>query len=281
MEDEMQTWYLAQSYMTAKEAGWAKATYTNRWYHLRHFADACPELPKEPEPIEQFLATIPNPLYRYNHWCSIRVLYTWAVKRKSVDDPCRLVEEPKKPTPEPYWLEPDELAQLLNYPHPPRDKTLLYVLVDTGMRRGEAHSMTRENLHANAEGHGGWVRVTGKTGSRWVPMSEPVWAMLLDIAPASGPIWMGKRGPMGVQSLGLLVWQAFRHAGLTGDKMSCHRLRHTFATLWTGPDADAMDIGGWKDYRTYRIYRAIRPTKLVESQRTHGAIAGLAMENST
>jgi len=266
----MQTLPLVERYLIAKTHSWAKATYTNKRYHLTHFAESCPTLPRNPEPIEAFLATIPGVLYRYNHWCSIRIFYAWARARANAPNPCHLVEGPPKPAPEPYWLEPDQLTRLLTYPgHSKRDRALLWLFADTGMRRGEAHSMTVEGMRE------GSVYVKGKTGPRWVPVSARVWDMLMEIAPASGPFWRGKRGPLGVWALGYAVWRAFHQAGLVGEKMSSHRLRHSFATLWTGTDADAMDIGGWRDYRTYRIYRTARPARLAESHAKHSPVAQL------
>jgi integrase len=272
---------MAERYLRARRSGWEPSTYTNRWCHLRNFALACPDLPDEPEPIEDFLGTVAGALYRYGHWCTIRNFYLWAAKRHGAHDPCPMVDGPSKPPAEPYWLEPDQLQQLLSYPHSKRDGVLLWVLADTGMRRGEAHSMRREGMRANAAGQGGWVQVWGKTrkqtGSRWVPVSQHVWDMLMGIAPESGPIWRGKRGPIGVQALGYIVWCCFHRAGLVGDKMSAHRLRHTFATLWTGTDGDGMDVIGHRDYRTWRLYKHARPKRLSAVHAEHSPITQLGL----
>lgn len=269
----MDTWGIAEEFLTAKRTNWKEATYTNKRYHLLHFAAACPTLPETPTPIEAFLGSIPGELYRYNHWCTVRQLYAWAKRRRrGVKDPCATVEAPRKPVPVPYWLEEDELLRLLNHPdHPPRDRALLFLLADTGMRIGEAHSMTVENIK------GDWLLVNGKTGWRWVPVHPKVMEMLQAIAPGYGPFWVGLRGPMTKNGLSMAVRVAFLRAGFRGEKMSPHRLRHTFATLYSGSDSDAMDVGGWKNWATYRIYRTTRPKKLAASHEEHSPVAQLVL----
>ena len=269
----MHTQEAVDRFLAAKQPTWRKATYTNRRYHLNHFAVACPDLPTDPEPIEAFLATIPGLLYRYHHWCSIRYLYTWSARRLKVNEnPCPLVEAPVKPKTEPYFLEEEDLRRLLLHPkHTVRNRTVLWLLADTGMRIGEAHSMTVEGMHD------GWVHVDGKTGPRWVPVHPTVMRMLRDIAPDGGPFWLGKRGPLSKNGLQMAVRVAFMHAGFIGEKMSPHRLRHTFATLWTGTDSDGMDAGGWKTYKTWRDYKHLRPPRLLAAHTTHSPIEQLAL----
>lgn len=270
----MDTREAVDRYLAAKKPSWAETTFINRKYHLDHFAEACPELPETPEPIEAFLASIPGPLYRYHHWCTIRAMYRWGQEKKRfrVKNPCPQVEPPPKPKTEPYWLEEDELVTLLQHPsHSKRDRTLLYLLADTGMRIGEAHSMTVENMRD------GWVYVTGKTGPRWVPVSPAVMAMLRAIAPPSGPFWRGKRGVMTKNGLQMAVRVAFARAGFVGEKMSPHRLRHTFCTIWNGPDADGMDIVGHKTWGIWRQYKHVRRPRLAQAHQQHGPLAQLRL----
>lgn len=268
----MLTGTLAEQFLVAKRPSWAAATYTNRRYHLTHFADACFELPDQPEEIEAFLAEIPGPLYRYHHWCSIRALYAWAEKRRQLVNPCHLVEAPPKPKQEPYWLEEDELTRLLCHPaHSRRDRALLFVLADTGMRIGEAASMFVENIR------GDWVYVVGKTGPRWVPVHPRVMQMLRAFAPEEGPLWRGKRGPLSRGGLQQAVRLAFKRAGFIGPKMSPHRLRHTFATLWTGTDSDGMDVGGWTTWTVWRQYKHARQERIRVAHAEHSPLAYLGL----
>ena len=267
----MNTWNVAEAFLTAKLPAWAKATYDGRFYNLKLFAQHCPELPQTPEPIERFLASITNPGYRYNNWISVRQFYGWAERRREVVNPCPLVEPPRKPKATPYFLEENELVELLKHPHSKRDKALLYLLADTGMRIGEAHSMSVENMKE------GWVYVQGKTGWRWVPVSPGVMKMLRKIAPASGPFWVGERGPLTVIGMQRAVWVAFHKAGFSGEKMTPHRLRHTFATLWQGNDSDAMAVGGWTDWRTYRIYKTMRQPKVKAAHTQHSPVTRLGL----
>lgn len=123
----------------------------------------------------------------------------------------------------------------------------------------------------------GWVYVDGKTGPRWVPVSPLVMSMLKEIAPDGGPFWLGRRGPMSRNGLQMAVRMCFMRAGFVGEKMSPHRLRHTFATLWTGTDSDGMDAGGWKTWKVWREYKHQRPAKLHQAHAEHSPIQQLRL----
>lgn len=280
---------LCLAYITAKEINWKPKTVGHAMLHLTYFAQACPVLPTEPEPIEHFLANLRirshnypgrrgkkvSATYRHNIGRSIGQVYKWATKRNKISTDVWLsVEKPVRPRTEPYWLEEAELELLLTHPgHSDRERALLFVLADTGMRIGEAASLTVGNLsHDRAIVH-------GKTGMRIVPLRPQIVDMVRAGIPVTAKsddcVWWGKRGPMSINGLKWSVTLAFKRAGFEGAKMTPHRLRHAFATLWTGADADAMDIGGWHDWDTYRIYRTLRTKRLAAAMAEHSPLAHL------
>lgn len=273
MFSRLSTSRLSGAFLTAKRsAGLSPATLESYEYHLGHFAERCPKLPRSPEPIEAFLVSIPGSRYRWNHYVTLRTFYRWLVKRRRLRNPIPSVERPRLESPVPVYLEDEELGRLLNHPgHPDRDRALLWLLADNGMRIGEAHSITPSSAK------NGLVLVDGKMGPRPVPLSPIVAQMLADlISSANGPadetIWRGRDGALTIDGLKAVVRRAFRRAGFQGPKMSAHCLRHTFATLWEGQEAEGRAIGGWKTGEMWQRYHHLRMSRLIEQHRRFSPI---------
>jgi len=241
--------------------------------HLKKFTEEHPSLPCEPEPIEAFLTKIPGRRYRWNHYVTLRTFYNWVEKRQSLPNPMPRVESPKNHLTAPYYLEPEDVVKLLNHPdHPDRDRALLWLLADTGMRIGEAHSISASSLKDDI------VIVDGKTGTRFVPVSPIVIGMLKAIAEegkkyVGGTIWLGPQGPLRLDTLGKVVRKAFKRAGFRGALMSAHRLRHTFATLWEGSETEGRAIGGWKTPQMWQRYHHLRIIRMITEHQRYSPLS--------
>ena len=219
---------------------------------LTRFAAVYPEGPETPGPIESFLAGLqlaPQSLHTY--YRVLRTFYGWYSRRHDTIDPFLMIQAPSAQRPRPRILSLEELQQLLSLPdHPPPAPLLLNVLADTGIRVGEAANLHRANITPDS------LIVTGKTGAREVPCSPDICD---DLRTHTGRIF-----PYLASSLTHMVQRAFRRAGFSGAKVGPHTLRHTFATLWGGSDADLQAILGHRApemtlwYRQFRIERAKR-----------------------
>jgi len=114
-----------------------------------------------------------------------------------------------------------------------RDRAILMLLYNTGLRVGELCALSREDVHLPAQGCGA-LQVVGK-GRRLcrVPINRPAADALLayladrDDEPALFLNRSGKR--FSVRGIALLVNRYLRAAGIT-DRSGPHLLRHTFAT---------------------------------------------------
>jgi len=129
---------------------------TTRWYasYLRSFANQYPELPSKPEPIEEFIYSYNNGDER-RHGCfrTLRAFFNFAEHRVFIDEkanienPFKTIIPPRRTPKERWALTLEELRRLLEYPqHSPVVRTLLYLLADTGIRIGEAVSLTTEDI---------------------------------------------------------------------------------------------------------------------------------------
>ncbi|MDP2660075.1 MAG: hypothetical protein Q8R28_05050, partial [Dehalococcoidia bacterium] len=134
----------AARFLRAKEdARRSPKTLETYGFVLRRFARALRTLPRTPEAIEHFLGTIEGEPETVD--CYYRVLntfYKWLARRRRVRNPMPLVERPRRRAKVPAILELGDLPRLLDHPgHSQRDRTLLYFLVDSGWRIGEAHKL--------------------------------------------------------------------------------------------------------------------------------------------
>ena len=135
----------------------------------------------------------------------------------------------------PRVLSEDEVQILLEAPHSQRDYTILVVLLDTGLRIGELWSLSRKN--ASPEG----LMVTGKVGSRSVPISPRVYE-LLDRQGDERWFWIGSKGRLECSSLKQIVRACMLRAGFSPPKLGPHTLRHTFGVQYMVNGGDVASL---------------------------------------
>lgn len=115
-----------------------------------------------------------------------------------------------------------------------RDRAILMLLYNTGLRVSELCALDRDDTSLPAEGWG-LLRVVGK-GQRLrqlpvnVPTAETLLASLADRNDAEPALFVNRNGHrFSTRGLALLVNRYLRAAGIT-DRSGPHVLRHTFAT---------------------------------------------------
>ena len=219
---------------------------------LKHLADHCPQLPECPRELLPVLA-VPQ-LNRESQHDLDRVLrrfFGWAPEEYGVLNPTIGLERvPRKKT-LPRVLSRSEILAVWDACLNSRDRGLVGLVLDTGVRVGEIAGMTKADLDPFG------LRVDGKVGQRHVPVSPQVRDMLVRLGDGSN-FWLGSRGGR------LTYWglkRAFRRvllrAGLQGRKLGAHTLRHTFATEYCrgGGNVTALQaILGHQRLATTMIY---------------------------
>jgi integrase/recombinase XerC len=115
-----------------------------------------------------------------------------------------------------------------------RDRAILMLLYNTGLRVGELCALNREDVRLPTEGWGA-LQVVGK-GRRLqrLPINRPaaaaLSAYLADREDAEPALFLNRSGTrFSVRGIALLVNRYLRTAGIT-DRSGPHVLRHTFAT---------------------------------------------------
>lgn len=166
---------------------------------------------------------------------------------------------PGPPEPQPTYTEAETKRLLLACSMQTnggiRDRALLLVLFDTGVRVGELVSMQLPDWeHRQA-------RVSGKTGVRNVPMGvatlQAVERYVRKWGISEGLLWRGKKGPLTGSGVLQLVKRLSRRAGV--DHKGVHAFRRASAAQMKRlgmQDSDILEIMGWKDVTMLRRYTA-------------------------
>jgi integrase/recombinase XerD len=197
-----------------------------------------------------------------------------------VSDPGETLTLPKLPKRLPrVILSTQEMQRLLNAPNTRtkagyRDKIILEILYDTGIRRAEVAGITVNDLDLET----GFVRIRGKGNKeRVVPLSERVCRLiknyLLFIRPSflnnkdSGYLFVGRfNGKMDESTIWEIVKRVSRAARLKKN-VTTHTLRHTCAThmLRNGaPLRHLQEMLGHESIETTQIYTRVTINDLKE-----------------
>jgi integrase len=150
----------------------------------------------------------------------------------------------------PYSLNEIELAWLLATPTNPRDRALISLIIDTGIRISEALNMCFSDIR---DEH---ITVDGKTGMREIPISAEVKDQL-SILGARGRIFKSDKGPLRKDSAYKIIKKVLKRAGIKAKKWGPHALRHTFGRRYIANGGDLVSLQrlmGHTKIETTRIY---------------------------
>jgi integrase len=224
-----------------------------RWYQgiLSKFNNIYSRLPEKPDAIYDFLSKCQAGDERlHGYYRTLRVFYNFICRYYDLKNPIDKVDPPKRRPKRPRPLTPEELDQLLSYPHNAKIKAALIFLTDTGARVGELTDLTPSDISNTQYGY--IVKISGKTGVRYVPICHETYIALIQVLPFGYTAYRLRR----------LISQAFTDANVQGSGIN---LRHTFGTLWRGDELVLQRIMGHSHLSTTMIYRALR-TELMSEQ---------------
>ncbi|GIV11781.1 MAG: tyrosine recombinase XerD [Fimbriimonadales bacterium] len=220
-----------------------------------------------------------------NDYQSPRTFWNWCLKEElTTNNPFLKVEKPRQlPTLKPA-LTPDEVEQLLracdgNDWLRLRDKALILLLLDTGMRIHEAHKLTVGDARQEC------LLIRGKGGKqRVVFLSHEVRLALRRYLKAcpyplndDSPLWWGRYGALTLHGLLEAIQKIGRRAGLP-KHLGAHAFRRTFATwsLRNGIDLEHLrQLMGHSDYGVLRQYLALVEADLKQAHQQHSPLRNL------
>ena len=276
--------------------GRAPATIRTNLYAARAFVKWCEEYDVDPASVDKL------DIARHIEWRqakkqnqhtiirqlgSVRFFYQFMVDTdRSVLNPTdglklRLPKAPKK---QPFSTE--ELQRLIDHVDTPRNRAIVLVLIDTGMRLGELAGMRAE--HIDFDHIPPLVRVEGKGYKRrdLALGSEVVRALRDHIGDqGSGAIWKSTQRDKPLDHIGIaqMLWALGKRAAV--KKVHPHRFRTTFACTFlklTHGDVQACRIlMGHEKIETTLAYAAAVEAELALKQQTRFSIADLISNGHT
>jgi site-specific recombinase XerD len=199
---------------------------------------------------------------------AVQQFFRWAVEEGEVtESPTARMRPPLIPEEPPAVLDDDAIRRLLattkgNDFSSRRDRALILLLADTGMRRAECAGLAVSDVDLDA----GIAQVLGKgRRPRACPFGYKT-TQALDRYIRSraknrnakrNELWLGHAGPMTDSGIYQAIRDRAAQAGL--GKLSPHQFRHTFAHKWLsagGTESDLMRIAGWKSRSMVSRYGA-------------------------
>lgn len=157
-----------------------------------------------------------------------------------------------------------------------RNRAIVLVLVDTGIRRDELAKIRVSDINLD----GRLITITGKgRKQRVLPISpttlKAIWQYLKARRNPSEFLWLTEEGkPLTGDGVGQMIQGLMKRAGIMGHKAGPHVFRHTFANNFLDAGGDPLDLmyllghASLKMVENYsRAHRQRRALKALESQR--------------
>jgi len=211
---------------------------------------------------------------------AIRSLFRYLEKRQKIDmNPASEVSSPKLPRYIPSYLTVDEIFRLLSDPKRDdpfilRDLAILEVFYSCGLRVSELASLNVKDIDRSNS----TIRVMGKgKKERIVPIGDTALSAIDRYLEAISPLRKGDQGDLPLfinqrggrltpRSILRIVKRHVREKGILKD-ISCHSLRHTFATHLLDAGADLRSVQemlGHVSLSTTQKYTHISIDRLME-----------------
>ena len=218
----------------------------------------------------------------YRH---LRAFWNWCIKEElTTNNPFAKVEKPKPPAKVKPALTPEEVDAILKacdgkHWRRLRDKALILLLLDTGLRIHEAHALKVGDAKQES------LLIRGKGGKQRVVFLAPEVRLALkrylNACPFAttddAPLWWGKYGALTLNGISEVVELIGKRAGLKRP-LGAHAFRRTFATwsLRSGIDLEQLrQLMGHSDYSVLRHYLALVEADLKHAHQQHSPLQSL------
>lgn len=217
-----------------------------------------------------------------------KIFWSWLVKEELTEkNPFLKVDPPKRDKVMKPDLSVEEVQRLFaacqgkNF-RMVRDKALIGVLLDTGLRIHEAANLKVGDIEEDTliiRGKGGKHRYVFLSPAVRISLRRYIRACPCELQPED-PLWVGHQGQFTANGLQQVVIEIGRRAGIT--PLGPHRLRRTFATwsLRNGCDIESLRrLMGHSSLTVLQGYLALVETDLRKAHTEHSPMKMVDMEN--
>ncbi len=201
------------------------------------------------------------------HVRNLRAFLNWSYREGLIDvNLAKAISAPPLSV-RPLRLTPEIFRQLLaaaeHTTMPRRNKAILLVLADTGLRLAEMVALNRDDVHFAEDGTAWLIVYMPKTrGYRNAFLghrtTEALRLYLEERSDDLPPLWLGDRGarlqPRGMYTA---LYRIAKLAGVPSGVVHPHAFRKFFATQWIANGGDPIrlqNIGGWRGPEMLRVY---------------------------
>ncbi|GAI07710.1 unnamed protein product, partial [marine sediment metagenome] len=209
-------------------------------------------------------------------------------KRHGFLNPMDMIDPPTRRKKVRPTLSSQEMNQLTSHAQSLRDRALLSLFIDSGLRASEAACLRKQNIFED------YIKVDGKSGERQIPISEETRCLLLALVNTNGTgdyVFTNKRGlPLTRHGIYWIVRGYMRKAGINRPKLGSHRIRHAFGKHWikNGGDTRSLQkIMGHSNISTTELYVELDNDEIVAKHHqftplrsTHAAAQGSFLDKA-
>lgn len=225
-----------------------------------------------------------RPITLQNDYRNPRAFWNWCLREGLTENnPFSKVEKPKAPPTVKPALSPEQVQAILDACDGAdwrrrRDKALILLLLDTGLRLHEAHALTVQDARQAClliRGKGGKQRTVFLSPETRLALHKYLNACPYPLQPDS-PLWWGAYGPLSRHGLQEVIQAIGKRAGVT--PLGPHQFRRTYATwcLRSGIDLEHLRLlMGHSDYTVLRQYLSLVESDLQQAHQQHSPVRAL------
>ena len=187
---------------------------------------------------------------RHSLWRALMTFYRWREREHGTPNPMAGLVAPVNPPRLPRIYTEDETAAIVRAAMSERDRTMIEVILDTGISLHELATLTRDVLRPTA------LTIKGRRTERTVPLSSRLWHQLRSLGDGHH-VWLGAKGPLVQSGVAQAIRRTIKSANLPSPRGGPQALRHTFACRYLqcgGSTYDLQRILGHADSRTSLMY---------------------------
>ncbi len=195
-----------------------------------------------------------------SYYTGLQALFTWAIREGLIEvNPIATVNKPKLPHRTVKGLQPEVMERLLksingHSTRQLRNKAILYVFLDTGLRLSELANLRLSDIDLKR----GILKTIGKGNKErfariGVKTQKALWNYMAQREGQSDHVWVNdSEGQLASSTIAQMI----RHLGeRNGILLSPHKLRHSFAISFLRNSANSFELQLASGHKTLEMTR--------------------------